>query len=1049
MTDIRAVRYDCLARFTLSAVNYAIATRDVRRAGVWHEGVLADDVPVERLFSDGIVRGGNAQLRIGLVPGLAVDYAALDSSALPGTDVTVECVCTITDAAGVDTEQVRTQVYTCEGVARSVGMIVLRLVDMDDKRLAQLIPERTFTADDWPELLTEEAGRAIPDPTGTALKLRAVLLHYDYPTLPDFPSGATGQWYFGLCEASLATHAIIALDNVFQQITVAGDQRAILSVGCVVFADWASNIPGRYTITAVALAGSDTLITVAEPLASAVVAGSLLIPPTVLTVYRNGVIVPPAEYTVEMMEPSAAAFADETADDNLDGTGASQRIGSGAGSGSATQVGGAYRLQGDGGITNYGLVGENTIVGAASVTRGAHYGVDVVASGTGRVLMYKIDSGAVVRAVARQRVLLRNAENFAHHQHRANFITAATNIATDLSISEFHAVTTGPRLLLLRFTREQVDFGGQRYTLEADVRGVRSRNVSDEIKRVIEATGATADAATFTAAQTYATTHRMLVDVPHGRDGSGRRARAVLEDLLFIARGSLHRDGAGAYAIVQDKPVAASTTLDESLGDYLEIRTVARHQPPTSLGIRYKPQGDDPGKMQHTLTRTVTGGSSGDETPRDVPYLRDHEAADRLVCYLALRAQHNRELDAQVPLLAVAIGNVLNLGHGGVGLASSDWQIREARQRPAVHDIKALEHVAAVYTYTAGTLPRDAQNEYAPDYSFTAPAAPTALAITAAAVSTATDGSAVARITATLTVPAVNWAEIWMAAVHNVTGEIELERAAVLGTAASAVIGGLRPGEVYQLLAYAVNANGVQGAVQNTFDATAIGGGATDTTFIAAGVTTLPANVASCTLQRSTGVVNQVSWPAVSTVNLREYVVERNEAGGGFVECWRGVATNFHDRAVTYGFSYQYRVKARDVWGNMSAAWATSSSIIANSTISGGVGNDINDNTVATNNRTSVSTLSQAYAAQPTATANGYNFTHSLGKVPLLTVDTGGGGDVLATLSNVDSTTARVVVVGVVNAAVARTKLENVIGANHDHELLGNSTSGTVYLRVW
>ena len=306
-----------------------------------------------------------------------------------------------------------------------------------------------------------------------------------------------------------------------------------------------------------------------------------------------------------------------------------------------------------------------------------------------------------------------------------------------------------------------------------------------------------------------------------------------------------------------------------------------------------------------------------------------------------------------------------------------------------------------------------------------------------------------ARVTVDALPPSVNWSRLQFSAVHNVTGEVAgiIQGEPVAGGREGTVLTGLRPGEVYKLLCWAENASNVQGVVQNTFSATAIGGGASVTTFTAPGYVTLPANVASCSAAQGVGKTVNVSWPAVATANLREYVLQRN-SGSGFVEVWRGQGRAYVDRAVTYGTSYTYRVRARDLWGNQSTSWATSLAItLTTGTIVGGASsNDIGSNTVATVNRTQITRFSGGYT---TPLLHGYtmNFPHSLGKTPTVTsMVTARSGN--ATWTEVIASNSTDVSIQVF--AAPQTSTSAVVPASpHSHTVQATSSTGTAFIDIW
>ena len=534
----------------------------------------------------------------------------------------------------------------------------------------------------------------------------------------------------------------------------------------------------------------------------------------------------------------------------------------------------------------------------------------------------------------------------------------------------------------------------------------------------------------------------MLVDCDHGR-GEQRRIRAIVEDLLFIARATLYRASSGSYAIAQDTTATLAASRNEA-ADAIDVSSLKQAARPSSVGLRYRPSTRDPSQLQHTIRRDVTGGTTGEAAPRDVRYLRDHEAADRLLCYLALREQYNRRLSATEYAVDRRLAQRVAITSAPLGLNAAEWTVQSATRIPGGVSWEAVEYVAAVHTYTPGDLPPDAVTGYTPDYSNTPPAAPTSLTITAGAAALGTAGELRAYIDVSAAPPAVNWSAIWFYAEHNTTGEIPaLIRGSVAGGVASATLTGLRPGEVYQLHAYAINEFDQLGVVQSSFNATAIGGGNPVTTFTAPGYATLPPNVGSCNASQGSALMVQVRWSIVNTAALLEYVLERSANGGAYAEVWRGRGLSYIDRDVFYASNYTYRVKARDTYGNLSASWATSGGVLVSANIAGGAAGDITSNTVASSNRTAASSASSGGSLTGIDTTA---VAHGLGKVPLATVTASGGATLLASATGVDAST---VTVAVMRPATG-TSAEDGSGGLHSHSpTYGLPVGYTVTVLFW
>lgn len=618
-----------------------------------------------------------------------------------------------------------------------------------------------------------------------------------------------------------------------------------------------------------------------------------------------------------------------------------------------------------------------------------------------------------------------------------------------------YTVHTGPIPFahqLIRFTTEQRDFDGSLFQIFVDVEESPSDwNAGSVLQDVVTVAGATFNAASLAAFSTFCSNEFIHISCDFGRDGQ-RTCRSIIEDLLYLGRATMTRNAAGEYAITTDGSGASTMSLDEDAGDDIEVLAVSEPVKPTSVGVVYRPSPRDPNALQFTLTRAVPGGSLSAERPRELRYLRTHSRADRTVCYRAARAALAQRLRARVYRRTLSIGDVITVTSAAFGVHDTQWRVRDLKHIVGGLEIEATPYDASLTTYTAGTLPADAVDAYQPDYSNTPPLAPTGFRITATASALQGDGTLVARVTADTIPPTVNWESLWIAAIHNTTSEVTLGRADDVGAGRYGLtLTGLRPGEVYQLKAYAVNAFGVQGVVQGTFDATAIGGGGAVTTFTTAGYATLPADVASITGAQGTGKLVNVTWPAVSTANLREYVLERRIGAGSYSEVWRGQALSYVDRDVAYGSTYNYRVKARDTYGNLSTNWATSANVsLSTGTVLGGTsGNDIGSSTVSTNNRTSVSTVSISTGSSSSSTLfQNDTVAHSLGRVPIATVSGSTGVNSISSVGAMDSSNITVTTF----CLDAQSNNNNVAGDPHHHMLVdsqGLPFSFTVYVDIW
>lgn len=969
--QVQSSEYLAFASFTFAANTYYIGTTTELRSGNWYDGVIQSAPQLGMSFGDelALVQAANVDLTIadsatGTYRALAAGYI------LDGTQVTVSLVMRQHWSDGSTTEQVYTQILTIVGVTMQPQQVILHLQDIEEQKLQALYPPNTWQSTDWPELSSDDAGKPICEPVGTALKLPAVLLRSD---------AANNEYWYGVCTGTPKLIGISSINSGTKTITLAAAPLYALAAGQVLIITGSSAADGRYTVAS----ASGTSIVVNETLAAST-GGSVRLMPQVLTVYRNKRVVSASEYSVQN-----CIKANDFANGDFSLGSASWTVIQ-IGTATVSFSGGVCTITSYDSVSNYAYIAQ-TITGimkggyvAIQITLGAGSNAEVLFAGTGaKTVLANATTTLIFATLWSSRALFIRPQAF-----------AGTIVVDRIRIIQFD-------LALLKFAHPQIDFNGTNYVIECDCAGVESQNASTEIQRLLTNAGATADATTFSAAA--ASSFAQLVDCDYGRSGA-RRIDAILDDLLPVARAGLSRNGSGAYTIWQDIAGPPAYTYDESLGDPVNVVKFESASQPLTVGLSYAPSSADSSQMQVMMTRPVTGGILGAETPREIRYLRDAATADALLCYRALRRWRNRKATANLYGQQVNIGDKIALTSPRNWPGQKTFTVWDVQRIASGNALTLLEYDAAVYTYTAGTLPPTAPTGYQPDYSFTPPLAPSALKVMATAAVVANDGTTTSNATVQATPPTVNWSQIWFAAVHNVTGEIALAGGASIGGGNyGATIGNLRPGEVYRLQCYAVNSNNLQGVVQSTFNATAIGGGGAVTTFTTAGQTAVPANVASCVAAQAMGSNIQVTWSPVAGTNIAQYVLERKVRPGAFSQVYAGLSTSYTDSSLNYGSGYQYRVRAKDTYGNFSAAYATSGTVTPAGNVFGGSGGDIGNITVATVNRTNTTTASASLSFS-NAVINSGTITHSLGRTPLISGINSGNSQVLATATSVYST---------------------------------------------
>lgn len=1027
--------YLAFASFTYSATTYYVGTGTEYRSGNWYDGVVVSAPQLAMTFGDdlSLTRATNVDLEIG--DGASGIYRALaTNNILAGTQVSISLVMRKKWSDGTTTENVYTQQLTVCDVTLQPSKVILHLQDIEEQKLQTLYPPNTWQAADWPELSSDDAGKPICEAVGMALKLPCVLLQSD---------SSTPRYVYAATSSAPKDYSVTSINSGAKQITINATP-AYLYVGQKIFIRGSTAADGVYTIVAWNFA---TVITVAETLPAST-GGTARINPHPVTVYRNKRIVSPSEYSV-LHVYNWATFTNP----NFASGTATYRVGNAGTGGSVTATTNNCTIVAVNG-SNFSFLEVHAFDFGVRGVLGAYYALRIE-TGAGADVRLFIDNGTQIRVPANTIKTLILPEN----SYADPFFSLTTwNFSGTCVIKSIRIVNlTGA---LLSFSKPQIDFNGTNYVIEADCAGVEVQNASSEIYRLLTNVGATADTTSFNAAASAS--FAQTIDCDYGRSGQ-RRVDAIIDDLLYIARGGLSRNGSGAYTIWQDKAGSSALTLDESVADTINVSKFEIPAQPISVAISYAPSSADASQMQvNPLSRGVTGGILGADTPRELRYLRDAVTADQLICYRALRRWRSRTATATIYQTQVNCGDIITVisprNWPGTKLFTV-WDVSRVKSGNA---LSLKEYDPAVYTYTAATLPPTAPTGYQPDYSFTPPAAPTSVSITATVARVDNDGTTSSYVTVQALPPSVNWQQIWFAAVHNVTGEITLGTGTAIGGGLyGCTIAQLRPGEVYKLQCYAVNNNNLQGIVQSTFDSTAIGGAAGSTTFTTAGQTNVPATVASIAATQGSGKIVNVAWSAVAGANVAQYVVERQVNGGAFAQVYSGRATAYVDTNVIYSSNtYVYRVRAQDTYGNFSAAYATTSpALTLTSTIFGGAtNNDIAATTVATANRTNTSTASTTYSVPDLSSGFPYtstSVTHSLGRKPILGAVTSGSGNAIVWATSASTSTIGLGLTSLVNepmiSGIFNTENANVPASpgTHQHQIKFTSASGTASVDYW
>ena len=474
--------------------------------------------------------------------------------------------------------------------------------------------------------------------------------------------------------------------------------------------------------------------------------------------------------------------------------------------------------------------------------------------------------------------------------------------ASEYTVSTATAVS-GLIVLTVVFAREQRDISGRQYEFTADISVSGSREPSREIDRLLTKVGIATDAASVTAAIAEDAARAFYIDAAYTVEV---QLKVIIEYLLQVARCDLYKSGTGAWALIQDKVRASVATLRER-DSLIDIDSVEEPMPPRAYELKYRPRLPGGQDWQFTAVRTGTG--SAETMLIKNPYIYDGAVADRLIDYIAKRENGRRDAKLKVWGAMFDNGDVLTVDGVSCYSGTRDWLIRGVERPTDANGLTARQYDAAIYTYTAGTVPAGATSAYAPDYSQTNPAAPTALTYTSGSSGTtiSLDGVGRAYMFYSVTPPAVNAARIVFEAIDPIGGITRVE-GKKNGAVFEAVLTGLRPGVTHTVQAYAVNANGLQGSVVSESRASP-------------GYATAPSAPVMLAAggQIGTKTIQFFFTPSTSpNIDYYEYQISSN-SGSSWGSSVRVPGTPFEYLFATVGTTYGARVRAVDKFGNASS----------------------------------------------------------------------------------------------------------------------------------
>ncbi len=546
-----------------------------------------------------------------------------------------------------------------------------------------------------------------------------------------------------------------------------------------------------------------------------------------------------------------------------------------------------------------------------------------------------------------------------------------------------------PGTAFIRFTKEQRDFQGRLYEFTADIWGFtfgggnHSMKIVDFIENILSNSkwglGETINTASFDAARTA------VAGFGGTFNGTGVidaqvSAQDILNELLFLCRGKLHKNEAGEWTLTIDTYQEVVTASFGS-GDkkFENIKKISSYKKtPTKEAIKKYTLNYRYNRWEQAFANKNERNifAFGEDKEHNTKWVRNHTTADIITCYQQkLMQQGDTRLRIEVGMegRALALRNTVKIIIPRLNI-DGEFQIRSIRKSLTRYELDLISYNSTIYDYTIGTLPPDATPDNTPDYSNTAPAAPTSFTIDAQGIDQGTDGTTTTYYELSATAPAANFSHMifgYKKAGSSAYKYLEGELGS--GEIWKIRIEGLTPGISYNLAAVSVNAFNLKSSL------------ATLLSQLAPGDTTGPGTVSGLTGSGKYKTWHW-KWNARTEDDLRDYDVQIGTTPGGnnvFDGYVAGTSIDFTDNSQGYGTLY-CRVKARDLTGNLSSSWTSNVAATTSQTQAG----DIGGNQVTYPKRQLVEEQSASFNLAPGVGQNNI-FVHNFSRKPIITATIG------------------------------------------------------------
>jgi hypothetical protein len=289
-----------------------------------------------------------------------------------------------------------------------------------------------------------------------------------------------------------------------------------------------------------------------------------------------------------------------------------------------------------------------------------------------------------------------------------------------------------PGYAFIRFSLEQKDFGGRLYTFTADVQGY-PRNFAYVIEQILSDSawglGESVDKNSFAGAKDDLNTiGSMYCD---GAITWERRAKDVIDELLFLCRGHLTQNSLGEWQLFIDTyktdVIASFGHGDGYYENILEIESrsaLPATQAYKSVTLKYAKNDRAQRKPYYENKRDVF--SFGIDKLYETEFVQDHVTADKVTCYLARLAQHaDNKLGLMVGMdgRTLSAQKIISVNIPGYSI-SGNYKIEEIEKHLEKYNLMLSEYSSDIYTHVEGDIPADELAGEDQDYKNIHPLAP-------------------------------------------------------------------------------------------------------------------------------------------------------------------------------------------------------------------------------------------------------------------------------------------------------------------------------------